>query len=83
MDSDWKEELEILFQDFENGYVTEQETREQIEQWHREETIPEDELETIYTRFEDMLADKEEQEWERELSLAYANYDDDNKEYVN
>lgn len=80
----WKEEVEILFQDFENEYVTESEMREQIEEWHRQEEIPEDDLEEVYVRMDYLLAEMQERSWENELSLAYANYDGEtDKDYVN
>ena len=81
MDSDWEEELESLFEDFQKDFVTESEMREQIEEW-ASELIPEEELEEVYVRMEQLIGQVEEESWERELVAAWEMYEGENKEYV-
>ena len=81
MDSDWEEELESLFEDFQKDFVTESEMREQIEEW-ASELIPEEELEEVYVRMEHLIGQVEEESWERELVAAWEMYEGENKEYV-
>ena len=81
MDSDWEEELESLFENFQKDFVTESEMREQIEEW-ASELIPEEELEEVYVRMEQLIGQVEEESWERELVAAWEMYEGENKEYV-
>jgi len=77
----WKEEVELLFEEFRNGYVVESEMREQIDEWGGD-SIPELELEEVCVMMEHLIAEVEEVAWEKELVMAYEVYDGENKEYV-
>ena len=81
MDSDWEEELESLFEDYQKDFVTESEMREQIEEWSSE-MIPEEQLEEVYVRMEHLIGQVEEESWEKELVAAWEMYEGENKEYV-
>ena len=76
----WREEVEILFEDFRKGFVAEPEMREQIEEWQDE--IPEDDLEEAYVQMEQLIGEVEDLEYEAEISLAWQMYEGEDKEYV-
>lgn len=79
--NDWEEEVEIVFEDFQKGFVTEQELREQIEEWGGS-LIPEEEYEEVLMKMEQLIGEVEELAWEKELEIAFQMYEGDDKEYV-
>ena len=79
--NDWEEEVEIVFEDFQKGFVTEQELREQLDEWGGN-LIPEEEYEEVLMRMEQLIGEVEELAWEKELEIAFQMYEGDDKEYV-
>lgn len=79
--NDWEEEVEIVFEDFQKGFVTEQELREQLDEWGGS-LIPEEEYEEVLMKMEQLIGEVEELAWEKELEIAFQMYEGDDKEYV-
>ena len=79
--NDWEEEVEIVFEDFQKGVVTEQELREQLDEWGGS-LIPEEEYEEVLMKMEQLIGEVEELAWEKELEIAFQMYEGDDKEYV-
>ena len=52
--NDWEEEVEIVFEDFQKGFVTEQELREQLDEWGGS-LIPEEEYEEVLMKMEQLF----------------------------
>ena len=60
--NDWEEEVEIVFEDFQKGFVTEQELREQLDEWGGS-LIPEEEYEEVLMKMEQLIGEVEELAW--------------------
>ena len=78
----WKEEIEEILQEQKQGFLTEDEAKERVEELY--DLIPEESLEEIYEQIETIGVEIEEEQWAAYLDEQYALLDDDDpmKEWV-
>jgi phosphoserine phosphatase len=78
----WKEEVEEILVDQKRGYLSDDEAKERIEELYH--LIPEDALEEIYEKIENIAFELEEEQWTDYLNEQYDLIDDDDpdKEWI-
>ena len=78
----WKEEVEEILIDQKRGYLSDDEAKERVEELYH--LIPEDSLEEIYEKIENIAFELEEQQWTEYLNEQYELLDDNDpdKEWV-
>ncbi len=82
MSISWKEEVEEILIDQKRGYLSDDEAKERVEELYH--LIPEDSLEEIYEKIENIAFELEEQQWTEYLNEQYELLDDNDpdKEWV-